>query len=273
MFYDMISSDHQQFWVRLRMPRDIPLLTEREGMRFKTILEYLFFGSGWLTSYSTDVQLFCKSVTGKKLGIKWNDLQLVASPGTDELTPDDLRDKYNVDIPADIKPIDKDDPDFWSMLGLIFTLHPTSIGEIVLKNDDPVEYPLIIHEYLQSDYDRNSFIDGVLLMKDILTDKVFKDLGCELVEGDDEEYWSRENVLQRLLQVANTVYHPIGTCKMGDIDNDKMAVCDERLKVKGFENLRVIDASIMPCLTSGNTQAPCYMIGEKGADMIIQDHA
>ena len=116
----------------------------------------------------------------------------------------------------------------------------------------------------------------MLLLRDILTDKVFKDLGCEMVVDkntyeSDEQYWSRDNVLKRLQNTALTCYHPIGTCKMGDINNDKMAVCDERLKVRGFDNLRVADASIMPCLTSGNTQSPCYMIGEKAADMIKQD--
>ena len=123
---------------------------------------------------------------------------------------------------------------------------------------------------------KDCYVDGVLLLKDILTDKVFKDLGCEMVVNkdeykSDEQYWSRESVLKRLQNTALTCYHPVGTCKMGDIINDKMAVCDERLKVKGFENLRIMDASIMPTLTSGNTQSPCYMIGEKGAHMLIQD--
>ena len=117
----------------------------------------------------------------------------------------------------------------------------------------------------------------MLLLKDILTDEVFKELGCELVVDkdnyeSDEKYWSRESVLKRLQKVALTCYHPVGTCKMGDITKDEMAVCNERLKVRGFDNLRVMDASIMPTLTSGNTQSPCYMIGEKGADMVIQDH-
>ena len=114
-------------------------------------------------------------------------------------------------------------------------------------------------------------------MRQLFCDKTFKDLGCEMVVDkltyeNDEQYWSRQEVLKRLQATALTCYHPIGTCKTGDIANDVMAVCDERLKVRGCDNLRVMDASIMPCLTSGNTQSPCYMIGEKGADMIIQDH-
>ena len=117
-------------------------------------MEYLFRGSGWLTTMTTDVQLFCKSESGKKLGIKWNDLQLVACPGAFEENPEHRRNKYHVDIPENKKPVGTDDPDYWSMMGLVFPLHPTSIGDITLRSNNPLEYPLINYEYLQTDYDK-----------------------------------------------------------------------------------------------------------------------
>ena len=140
--------------IRLRVPKNIPLLTRKEGLSIKTIMEYLFRGSGWLTTITTDVQLFCKSETGNKLGIKWNDLQLVACPGALEDTPEFRRDVFHVDISENKKEVVKDDPDFWSMMGMVFPLHPTSIGDITLRNNDPLEYPVINYEYLQTDYDK-----------------------------------------------------------------------------------------------------------------------
>ena len=140
--------------MRLRVPKNIPLLTRKEGMSIKTIMEYLFRGSGWLTTFTCDINLFCKSESGNKLGIKWNDLQLVACPSAYEDNPEYHRDMYHVAIPENKKAVAKDDPDFWSMLGLVFPLHPTSIGNITLRNNNPLEHPVINYEYLQTDHDK-----------------------------------------------------------------------------------------------------------------------
>ena len=89
----------------------------------------------------------------------------------------------------------------------------------------------------------------------------------ELAPGPEVN--SVETVREYTRHKGNTLYHPVGTCKMGD---DPMAVVDDRLRVHGFQGLRVIDASIMPTLTTGNTNAPTIMIAEKGADMILEDN-
>ena len=83
------------------------------------------------------------------------------------------------------------------------------------------------------------------------------------------EFKSDENILQFIRDKAETLYHPSGTCKMG---NDKLSVVDNKLRVHGIKNLRVADASIMPTLISGNTNGPCMMIGERCADFILENN-
>ena len=116
-------------------------------------------------------------------------------------------------------------------------------------------------------------MDGVKKLHDIMTQPAMQKLwdypmDCKKygdIRDDDKalEKYIRDSVLN--------IYHPIGTCKMGDIDSDEMAVVDNKLLVKGVKNLRVVDASILPYLTSGNTQVPTFMIGEKGSDIILND--
>eukprot|EP01084_Bolivina_argentea_P229453 387265_1 len=224
--------DHMMAGIRLRVPKDVPLLTEKEGKKLKNVFEYFLQGSGWLTTISCDAQLFCKSETGKRMGIKTNDLQLVVAPAGDQ--NDRRQERYKYHINDNIITFhggnNMNEEDLHSLIGLVFTLHNSSIGEIKLKNNKPFEYPIIDLEYLSTEYDKQMYIDGILLMKDILNDKIYKDLGCKLIVNDeyknDEEYWSRNEILKRLQETALTVYHPVGTCKMGNVKNDKMAVCD-----------------------------------------------
>ena len=112
-------------------------------------------------------------------------------------------------------------------------------------------------------------IEGIRKAREILASPVFDEIrGEEMAPGKDIQ--TDEEILEYLVNTTTTVYHPVGTCKMGI---DDMAVVDPKtLKVKGVNNLRVIDASIMPKLISGNTSAPSMMIGEKGASMILQDN-
>ena len=144
-------------------------------------------------------------------------------------------------------------------------LRPQSRGEIRLASTDPLQPPLIDPNYLAAEYDLKILVEGIRLGREILAAKAFRPwlreerLPGPAVQPDvDLEAFIRTT--------AETEYHPVGTCKMG---SDPLAVVDEQLRVRGVERLRVIDASIMPTVISGNTNAPTIMIAEKGAAMML----
>jgi choline dehydrogenase len=136
---------------------------------------------------------------------------------------------------------------------------PSSRGQVTLRSPVPHARPRIIHNYLQTEEDRRSMIDGVRLNFEIHHAPALRSWRREdfLVPASDSEADSMDFVQRR----AHTVYHPVGTCAMG-------SVVDAELRVLGLDGLRVVDASVMPTITRGNTNAPTIMIGEKGADLI-----
>lgn len=151
-------------------------------------------------------------------------------------------------------------------------LRPESTGEILLRSTNPNDPPRIIPNYFGNDEDKKTLVRGIQFVTELLKTKSFKEHKAELVripfeDCDKFEYRSNDYWECYLSHVATTVYHPIGTCKMGP-DTDRDAVVDSELKVKGIKGLRVIDASIMPKITSSNTNAATIMIAEKGADFI-----
>jgi len=152
----------------------------------------------------------------------------------------------------------------------IFTcvLRPESKGTVKLANDGTHRNVIIDHNFFAKEQDRKVLIEGIRKAREVLASPVFDDIrGEEMAPGKDIQ--SDEQILKYLRETTTTVYHPVGTCKMGV---DDMSVVDPKtLKVIGMKNLRVIDASIMPKLISGNTSAPSMMIGEKGSMMILQD--
>jgi choline dehydrogenase len=145
-------------------------------------------------------------------------------------------------------------------------LRPQSRGEIRLASADPLQSAVIDPNYLAAAYDLKILIDGIRRGRDILAAPAFRQwLGTERIPGPAVQ---SDAALEAFIRAAaETEYHPVGTCKMG---NDPMAVVDDRLRVRGVGGLRVIDASIMPTLVSGNTNAPTIMIAEKGAAMMLQ---
>ena len=138
---------------------------------------------------------------------------------------------------------------------------PESRGKLKLKSADPLAPPSIRANYLSSEYDRRIMLECVRLSREIFAQEAFgRYVADELFPGSQAR--SEEEILDFIRRKAESIYHPIGTCKMG---RDEMAVVDPGLNVRGIEGLSVVDASIMPSLVSGNTNAPTIMIAEKFA--------
>jgi choline dehydrogenase len=153
-----------------------------------------------------------------------------------------------------------------------FTLHvcqlrPESRGRVGLRSADPFEDPAIFANYLAAEEDRRALLEGVKMMRTVAGQPALDPFRSEeLFPGKDVA--TDEQIGAWIRKAAETIYHPVGTCKMGAA-SDEMAVVDGELKVRGIAGLRVIDASVMPTLVGGNTNAPTIMIAEKAADMIL----
>jgi choline dehydrogenase-like flavoprotein len=147
-------------------------------------------------------------------------------------------------------------------------LRPKSSGTVTLYGSASHLHPKIQLNMLSDPDDQKVMIEAIKRVREIFAQQPLADyLGAEMIPG--EQCQSDEEILAFIRNKANTIYHPVGTCKMG---GDEMAVVDNELKVHGIENLRVVDASIMPTLISGNTNAPTIMIGAKIADAILSHH-
>jgi choline dehydrogenase len=146
-------------------------------------------------------------------------------------------------------------------------LRPESRGSLRIRSADPSAPPEIRINYLASETDRAAFIEGVRILRKILAAPALREYCVEEVYPGAKVI-DDEDVLDFCRKTGSTVYHPTSTCRMG---NDPLAVVDQRLRVRGIESLRVVDASVMPDLMSGNTNAPTIMIAEKASDMILED--
>lgn len=151
----------------------------------------------------------------------------------------------------------------------VCNLRPTSRGTVHAASGDAAQAPLIDPNYLSTDEDRRVAVDSLKLVRRIVEHpKIRRYDPQEFLPG--AHLTSDDDLMKGAGDCGTTIFHPVGTAKMG-IDSDPKAVTDGRLRVRGVEGLRVIDASIMPTIVSGNTNAPTIMIGEKGAAMVLED--
>ena len=147
-------------------------------------------------------------------------------------------------------------------------LRPKSVGEVTLNSSDPKDSPKIDPNYLSAREDVDLLIEGYKKMMEIMNTEPLKAHTKNNLRPVDLS--SDEKIEEAIREEADTVYHPVGTCKMG---SDDMSVVNQELKVHALANVRVVDASIMPTLIGGNTNAPTIMIGEKASDMIAREWA
>lgn len=152
----------------------------------------------------------------------------------------------------------------WGFTGVVSLTHFQNIGSVSLRSSDPKDAPVLRMNYLQSEADVQKLIAGIRLMRQLFQFCGFDEFGGkEIAPG--ESLTSDAALVAYIRETCSTGHHPAGTCKMG---TDPMAVVDPELRVHGVKGLRVADASIMPTLVRGNTNAPIIMIGEKAADLI-----
>ncbi len=176
------------------------------------------------------------------------------------------------DIQFHMQPLSADKPaegvhPFSAFTSSVCQLRPTSRGRIRITSADPAVYPSIQPNYLSTEEDCRVAVDAIKVARRIAEQAPLAEvITDEYVPG--REYQSDEQLLEAARRYSQTIYHPAGTCKMG---HDDLAVVDDRLRVHGLEGLRVVDASIMPIIVSGNTNAPTIMIAERAADMIKAD--
>jgi choline dehydrogenase len=146
-------------------------------------------------------------------------------------------------------------------------LRPESRGRVGLRSADPFDDPAIFAGYLAAEEDRRSLRRGVEIVREVAAQKSLRAIrGAEMEPG--ESVASASDIDAWIRSSSETIYHPVGTCRMGAPD-DRMAVVDPALRVRGLTGIRVVDASVMPTLVGGNTNAPTIMIAEKAADLIL----
>jgi choline dehydrogenase len=238
--------DHYVARVSHRVKGSISINKLARGLRLtREVVRFFVEGRGALTFGVTTAQVFCRSSPEKASP----DLQLLFTPAS-----------YD---PNKFGALELED----GMTVAICPVRPDSRGTIMARTSDPTTAPVITPNYLSDPADTRVLCAGMRFTREIFNaSAIAQHSVVETLPGPDVQ--TDDGLIDYARRFGNTIYHPVGTCRMGQ---GPSAVVDERLRVHGITGLRVIDASIMPTLTTGNTNAPTIMIGEKGAAMIRED--
>ncbi len=240
--------DHLQIALRWRLD-GAATLNERMNSRWRTALMALQYATtrrGPLTMAPCQLGLFARSgPAAERADLAYNALAFS---------------KPAFDAPFDPFP---------GLTMIVYDTRPTSRGRLTLRSADAAEPPRILMNYLDTERDRRVIVDAMQLTRRIVQ-------GHAMASYRPQEQWpgpgvaddDRDALLQAARQKAGTIYHPVGTARMGP-DGDPMAVVDAQLRVRGIDGLHVIDASVMPTIVSGNTASPTVMIAEKGVAMLL----
>ena len=240
--------DHVQIRMMYKVT-GVPTLNERANSllwRLAMGLEYFLFHTGPLTQPPSQLGAFARSDPAQPTpNIEWHVQPLSLEKFGEPLHP------------------------FPAITPSVCNLRPTSRGFVRVTSSDPHVHPTIRLNYLATEDDRKVTVDAMRFTRRIMSAPALARYRPQewrpgaAVQSDAE-------LVGAAGDLGTTIFHPVGTCKMG---RDPLAVVDDRLRVHGIDGLRVIDASVMPTITSGNTNAPTIMMAEKGAEMILQDHA
>jgi choline dehydrogenase len=235
--------DHLDCSIQYESTQPITLYSQAKTLNMlKTGLQYVLFKKGLATGQGLESGAFLKS----RPDLETPDLQFhfIAA-----LMTDHTRKKS----------------DRHGFMAHVCQLRPQSKGYISLKSSDPLAAPLIQPNYLEAEEDRRALREGTKMAREIFAQEAFDPYrGPELMPG--AHVMTDAQIDTWIRKTAETIYHPVGSAKMG---TDSESVVDPQLRVYGVEGLRVVDASVMPALVSGNTNAPTIMIAEKAADMIL----
>src|SRR6516162_5853866 len=238
--------DHYSAPIKLkcRLPITVNDVMQRSVKKLKAGLRYYLFRSGPLTMAAGPAALFVRT----REGLATPDVKISVAPFSSDRPQDGLHS--------------------WSGFALtVYQLRPESRGEIRLKSANPADPPAMRPNYLATETDRRAIVDGLKVGRRVLaTRPMMRFIAEEYQPGASVS--TDEQLLDHAKNTGGTVFHPTSTCKMGI---DPMAVVDPELRVCGIEALRVADASVMPTVVSGNTNAATIMIGEKLADMLRRE--